>query len=76
MVIDTFVHHTDIGIFFDSSRIERPAYRYFYDMKVDEEYILVKLEKIYLNAISITDFMEKAIQYCRENEECIRKQVL
>ncbi len=76
MVIDTFVHHSDIGIFFDSSRIEKPAYRYFYDMKVKGEPILAMLEEFYLNATSITDFMEKAIQYCRENEECIRKQVL
>lgn len=76
MVIDTFVHHSDIGIFFDSSRIERPAYRYFYDMKVKGEPILAMLEEFYLSATSITDFMEKAIQYCRENEECIRKQVL
>ncbi len=76
MVVDTFVHQTDIGKFFDSSRVERPAYRYFYDMKVGGEPILVRLEKFYLNATSLVDFMEKAIQYCRENESCIRKQVL
>ncbi len=76
VAIDTFVHHSDIGIFFDSSRIERPAYRYFYDMKVNGKPILAMLEEFYLNATSITDFMEKAIQYCRENEKVIRKQVL
>lgn len=76
MVIDTFVRHTDIRKFFDNSRAERPAYRYFYDMKINGELVLARLEKIYPKSASITDFMEKAIQYCRENEVCIRKQVL
>ena len=75
MVIDTFVKNTTIDHIFPKPYKEKPAYQYFYNMKIGDNFILTELSKLYLNATNIIIFMEQAYQYCLNHEELIRKQM-
>ena len=76
LVIDTIVKNTDINLIFPQPHKEKPAYQYFYNMKIGDNFILTELSKLYHDATNITIFMEQAYQYCLSNEELIRKQML
>lgn len=76
LVIDTIVKNTDINLIFPQPHKEKPAYQYFYNMKIGDNFILTELSQLYHDATNITIFMEQAYHYCLSNEELIRKQML
>lgn len=49
-------------------------YPYFFDMKVDEKYILDVLDEMY-HKQNITDFMKSSYKYCLEHEKEIRSHI-
>lgn len=75
MVVDTLVKNTDIGKLYHRTD-EYPAYEYFYEMKIGHRFLLDELSSLYKNARNIIQFMEQAYQYCRDNEQAIRAQML
>ena len=76
MVVDTFVKNTDIGNIYPEKYKDRPAYKYFYEMKINNQFILDTLNSLFKNSQNIVQFMEEAYHYCQKYEEDIRKQVL
>lgn len=50
------------------------VYRYFQDMVIGDKPVLTTLDELY-RANSMTDFMERAYDYCRENEAAIRQHI-
>ncbi len=76
MVVDTFVKNTDIGHLFLKKNHNNTVYSYFYRMIINEVPILETLSQIYKNSTDIPQFMQKAYEYCLDNETAIRKQML
>lgn len=75
MVVDTLIKNTDIGYLYHRTD-EYPAYEYFYEIKIGHKFLLDELSFFYINARDIIQFMEQAYQYCQDNEQTIRKQIL
>lgn len=76
MVIDTFVKNTDIGNMYPEKYKNKPAYKYFYDMKINHKLILEELTSLYIKSKNIIQFMEESYLYCQINEKDIRRQIL
>ncbi len=76
MVIDTFVKNTDIGNMYPEKYKNKPAYKYFYDMKINNQIILEELTSLYIKSKNIIQFMEESYLYCQINEKDIRRQIL
>lgn len=76
MVIDTIIKYTEIGNLYPEPYKHHLAYEYFYDMKIDNIPILNIVAKIKEKSHNIEEFMERAYEYCLENEDSIRKQIL
>ncbi len=76
MVIDTLIKNTDIGNIYPENPKKKNAYSYFYNMKINNQFILHELSSMYRNSPNIINFMDQAYLYCKENEKDIRKQIL
>lgn len=76
MVVDTLVKKTEITTLYPEPYKEKPAYKYFYDMKINNAPILSTLEKLKDKSKNIREFMETSYKYCLENEDSIRIQML
>lgn len=74
IVVDSIVRHSPLFSLYTSSRKNSIAYAYFYDMKIKNRAILKTLEEFYKKE-KMTDFMEKAYQYCQENEKELRQKI-
>ena len=75
MVIDTLIKNTKLSTLYAQEDLDKPAYEYFYNIKIQNTALLDALKKIYLNSPNIQIFMKQAYQYLQINETPIRKQI-
>lgn len=76
MVVESImkdIRLSSINPYFDRER-GGCIYSYFFDMKVNDKYILDTLEEMY-SSQSISDFMKNSYSYCLKHEMEIRKHI-
>ncbi len=75
MVIDTLITNSDLKYFYKTLGNERPAYSYFYNMKIQNVFLLEKLQELFLQSQNIIEFMNTSYQYLIKNKNEIVKQI-
>lgn len=75
LVIDTLVKDTAIRNLYPEAHRQQPAYKYFYQMNINDTPILHTLSALNKQAKNIEEFMEISYKYCLENEASIRKEI-
>ncbi len=75
LVIDTLVKDTAIRDLYPEAYRQQPAYKYFYQMNINDTPILHTLSALNKQAKNIEEFMEISHQYCLKNEASIRKEI-
>lgn len=75
MVIDTLIKNTKLNTLYAQEDLDKPAYNYFYNIKIQNIPLLDTLKEIYLNSKNIQTFMQNSYLYLQINETTIRKQI-
>ena len=75
MVIDTLIKNTKLNTLYAQEDLDKPAYEYFYNIKIQNTPLLDTLKEIYLNSPNIQTFMKNSYRYLQINETTIRNQI-